>query len=121
MIISYVSQDTGHLKGTLSEYAKVNNLDYTLLLSVLRKLDFTREQFDKRIEQYSGGQKKKVLIARSLCTKAHLYIWDEPLNFIDVFSRMQIEKLILEFRPTMIYVEHDKAFMDNTATKIIKF
>ena len=35
---------------------------------------------------YSAGQKKKVLLARSLCESAHLYLWDEPLNYIDVLS-----------------------------------
>ena len=92
----------------------------TLFLALLRKLDFPRIQFEKRIEDYSGGQKKKVLLAGSLCKQAHLYIWDEPLNFIDVFSRMQIEELILKFRPTMILVEHDRMFMEHTATRIIE-
>ena len=59
------------------------------------------------------------MIAGSLCQRAHLYIWDEPLNFIDVFSRMQIEELILKFKPTMILVEHDKMFMEHVATGII--
>ena len=53
------------------------------------------------IKDFSGGQKKKVLIAKSLCEKAHLYVWDEPLNFIDVYSRMQIEQLI-----TGVYPDH---------------
>ena len=38
-----------------------------------------------------------MLIAKSLCEQAHLYLWDEPLNFIDIYSRMQIEQLILDF------------------------
>lgn len=67
---------------------------------------------------YSEGQKKKVLIARSLLKPAHLYIWDEPLNYIDVFSRMQIEKLILQYRPTMLIVDHDIRFREKIATKI---
>jgi lincosamide and streptogramin A transport system ATP-binding/permease protein len=71
------------------------------------------------MENYSEGQKKKVLIASSLITEAHLYIWDEPLNYIDVFSRMQIEKLIETYSPTMLIVEHDKTFADKIATKII--
>lgn len=58
-----------------------------------------------------------MLIARSLCEQAHLYIWDEPLNFIDVYSRMQIETLICEFAPTMLFVEHDGAFREKIATK----
>ena len=63
---------------------------------------------------------KKALIARSLCQKAHLYLWDEPLNYIDVFSRMQIEKLILDYRPTMLLVEHDVRFQKKVATNIVR-
>ena len=59
-------------------------------------------------------------MAASLLTRAHLYIWDEPLNYIDVFSRMQIEKLILDYKPTMLLVEHDVRFQENTATKILR-
>lgn len=117
--ISYVSQDTAHLKGTLTEYAREHELDETLFKALLRKLDFSRTQFDKRIEEFSGGQKKKVLIAGSLCERAHLYLWDEPLNYIDIFSRVQIEDLIAEFEPTMILVEHDKRFVEKIATKRI--
>ncbi len=115
--ISYVSQDTSHLKGKLSEYARLNNIDETLFMTILRKLDFEREQFSKKIETYSEGQKKKILIAKSLCEQAHVYIWDEPLNYIDIFSRMQIENAILKYEPTMIFVEHDETFADKIATK----
>lgn len=118
--ISYVSQDTSHLRGTLKEYAAALNIDETLFLALLRKLDFSREQFEKRMEDYSGGQKKKVLIAGSLCEQAHLYIWDEPLNFIDVFSRMQIEELIMKYNLSMIMVEHDRIFTEHTADRIIQ-
>lgn len=120
LIISYCAQDTSGLHGTIREYAEENDIDITLLMALLRKLDFSRVQLEKKMEAYSGGQKKKVLLAGSLCKQAHLYIWDEPLNFIDVFSRMQIEELILKFKPTMIMVEHDKMFTENTATRIIQ-
>ncbi|MET3289153.1 UNVERIFIED_CONTAM: lincosamide and streptogramin A transport system ATP-binding/permease protein [Brevibacillus sp. OAP136] len=118
--ISYVSQDTSHLHGTVTDYARNNGLDESLFKAILRKLDFSRVQFEKDISSFSGGQKKKVLIAKSLCEKAHLYIWDEPLNFIDIISRMQIEELLLEYAPTILFVEHDRAFCENIATKIIK-
>ena len=117
--ISYVQQKTDALCGTLTEYAESRKIDESLFKAILRKLDFSRELFERKIESYSGGQKKKVLIAGSLCEQAHLYIWDEPLNFIDILSRMQIEELIINFQPTMIFVEHDKAFCENTATKTI--
>ena len=61
-----------------------------------------------------------MLIAASLLKPAHLYIWDEPLNYIDVFSRMQIEKLILTFQPTMLIVEHDVRFREKIATRVVE-
>ncbi|ETT63782.1 ABC transporter-like protein [Paenibacillus sp. FSL R7-277] len=115
--ISYVSQDTSQLKGSLSEYAREQGIDESLFKSILRKLDFSRLQFEKDMSTYSGGQKKKVLIAASLSEQVHLHIWDEPLNFIDVISRMQIEELLLEYTPTILFVEHDREFCANIATK----
>lgn len=120
LIISYVPQDTSHLQGKLSEFAEKSNIDESLFLTILRKMDFSRVQFEKNMEDFSGGQKKKVLIAKSLCEQAHLYVWDEPLNYIDVYSRMQIEQLIQEFSPTMIFVEHDRAFQEAVATKTVR-
>ncbi len=120
MTISYVSQDTSFLYGSLHEFACKRGLDESLFLAVLRNLDFGREQFAKDMREYSEGQKKKVLIAASLITPAHLYMWDEPLNYIDVFSRMQIEKLILKYNPTMLFVEHDVRFREKAATEIVR-
>lgn len=120
LIISYVNQDTSFLSGSLKEFCKERELDESLFLAVMRQLDFSREQFARNMEDFSEGQKKKVLIAASLITPAHLYIWDEPLNYIDVFSRMQIEKLILAFEPTMLLVEHDVRFQEKIATNEIR-
>nr|ARQ19361.1 truncated ABC transporter [Staphylococcus epidermidis] len=120
LITSYVQQDTSHLKGMLADFIEENEIDESLFKAILRKLDFDRVQFEKDISHYSGGQKKKLLIAKSLCEKAHLYIWDEPLNFIDIYSRMQIEELIQTFNPTMVFVEHDQTFQETISTKIIK-
>ncbi len=118
--ISYVSQDTSYLKGNLSEFVKSKDIDESVFKAILRKFDFSRSQFEKDMSDFSEGQKKKVLIACSLCESAHIYVWDEPLNFIDVLSRMQIEELILKFKPTMIFVEHDGAFTEKVASKIIE-
>ena len=120
LIISYVPQDTSFLTGDLKIFAEGRQIDESLFKAILRKLDFSRIQFEKEMQDYSAGQKKKVLIAASLCQQAHLYIWDEPLNYIDIFSRMQIEDLIASFEPTMLFVEHDYAFCDNVASKRIQ-
>jgi len=118
--ISCVSQGTQQLCGDLSAYASACGIDGSLFKAILRKLDFSRVQFEKDMASFSAGQKKKVLIAQSLCEKAHLHVWDEPLNYIDVISRMQIEELILEHAPTMLFVEHDRAFCSNIATKAVE-
>lgn len=119
LISSYVSQDTSFLGGSLTEYARRNDIDETLFKAILRKLDLSRVQFEKDIRDFSEGQKKKVLLAKSLCEKAHLLIWDEPLNFMDVIARKQLETLLLASKPTILFVEHDRIFCENIATKVI--
>lgn len=120
LVISYVGQDATGLKDDITTFCREHNLNQSLFCAILRQLDFERTQFMKNMEDYSEGQKKKVLIAASLLTPAHLYIWDEPLNYIDIFSRMQIEKLLLEYCPTMLFVEHDVRFREKIATKTIE-
>ncbi len=119
LVISYVGQSTEGLSGDIWSFCKQHNLDRSLLCAILNQLDFDRVQFQKNMEDYSEGQKKKVLLAASLLTPAHLYVWDEPLNYIDVFSRMQIEKLLLDYCPTMLFVEHDVRFREKIATKTV--
>ena len=119
LTVSLVAQDTSRLRGKLSDLAQHSGIDESLFLAMLAKLDVPKSQMEKDMSSLSAGQKKKVLIARSLCEKAHLHIWDEPMNYIDVISRMQIENLLLEYTPTILFVEHDKAFCENVATKII--
>jgi len=119
-VISYVGQEATNLRGDITTFCTERGLDKSLFCTILRQLDFERVQFVKNMEEYSEGQKKKVLLAASLLTPAHLYIWDEPLNYIDIFSRMQIEKLILEYRPTMIVVEHDVRFREKVATRVVE-
>ena len=117
--ISYIQQDTSDLHGNLTDYTEAYGIDESLFKAILRKLDFSRVQFEKDMENFSDGQKKKTLIARSLCEQAHLYIWDEPLNFIDVLSRIQIESLLTSYAPTLLFVEHDRSFCDSVATKTV--
>lgn len=119
MKISLVTQDTEGLRGSIYEFAEEGGIDLTQFLTILRKLDFSREQFEKDLSELSSGQRKKAMIARSLCERAHVYIWDEPLNYIDVQSRMQIEELLMSYPSTMLFVEHDEVFGDNIATRIV--
>lgn len=118
--ISYVGQDASFLRGSLRDYAEGAGIDLSLFQTILRKMGFQRVQFEKDMGDFSAGQKKKVLIAGSLCQRAHLYIWDEPLNYIDLMSRVQIEELLLGAGAAMLFVEHDGAFCGKIATKVVE-
>lgn len=119
LIISYLPQNTHNITGSIELFISDTHVDKTLFLTLLRKMGFERELFNKPLETYSEGQKKKVLIAKSLAEKAHLYIWDEPLNYLDIETRKQIETAILHSEPTLLIIEHDTTFQKNIETKKI--
>lgn len=115
--ISVLPQDTNGLCGKLDEFSERLGVDAELVRAILAKLGFSRRELIGRTENLSAGQKKKVLIAGSLATPANLYIWDEPLNFVDIISRIQLERLLGANTPTMLLAEHDRYFCENTGTK----
>lgn len=119
MVISYVPQETDSLRGSLRELIAREGLNETLFKAILRNMDFGREQFEQSLESLSQGQKKKILLAQSLCAPAHLYVWDEPLNYIDVLSRVQVETLIRAYEPTMLLVEHDSRFLERIGAQVV--
>lgn len=117
--ISYVRQNYEDNRGTLQEFAEAHQLSYQELLNNLRKLGVERKVFHNRIEEMSMGQRKRVELAKSLATPAELFIWDEPLNYLDVFNHQQLEEIIQSVKPTMLIVEHDATFLRKVATEVI--
>lgn len=117
--ISCVPQDASFLAGSLKDFTRKRGIDESLFRAVLHRFGFERSQFSTDMSGFSAGQKKKALLAASLCEEAHLYLWDEPLNYIDVISRVQIENLILEYQPSMVLVEHDQMFLERVATETL--
>lgn len=117
LVISYVPQQTDDMAGSMDGFIRQSGVDETLFKAILRNMDFTRDLFERPLERMSQGQKKKLLLARSLCIPAHVYIWDEPLNYIDVLSRVQLEELLLCAAPTMLLVEHDAVFLERVCTR----
>lgn len=120
MKISYIPQHTDELKGTLKEYSQEYKVDEGIFKAMITKLGVSSLEFDKDMSSFSEGQKKKVLIARSISESADLYIWDEPLNYIDIISREQIEEMLLKYKPTIIFVEHDTRFRKKILNKVIE-
>lgn len=95
-------------------------MDESIFKAMLSKMGFSKSDFDTDIEDMSEGQKKKILIAKSISEQANIYIWDEPLNYIDILTRIQIEDAILKYKPTLIFVEHDETFVNNIANKVVR-
>ena len=115
---SYLRQDVSLLSGSIDDFGQ--GIDHVLFRAILRKLGFSRGMFEKPLETYSAGQKKKAALAKSLSEPAHIYVWDEPMNYIDIYSRMQIEELVKRSDATIIFVEHDRAFCESAATRMIR-
>nr|WP_295745652.1 ATP-binding cassette domain-containing protein [uncultured Limosilactobacillus sp.] len=115
--VSLVRQDYAVNQGTLQEFASQHHLPLSMLFNVLRKLGMDRDTFAVPIREMSMGQQKKVELARSLLTPAQLYLWDEPLNYLDTYNQAQLIQLVQEFKLPLLFVEHDCHFIDAVATK----
>ena len=105
--------------GFLHDRLQSEGLDETRFRHILGVFDVEGDIFDHPLQSFSQGQLKKVDLCRSFMSPAHLLLWDEPLNYIDIPSREQIERVILEFEPTMLFIEHDKYFIDKIATDVV--
>jgi len=117
--ISYVPQ-TCEDEGYLGAYAQKYGIEEGYFKAILNKFGFDKKDFDRDISAFSQGQKKKTALARSLCEKANIYIWDEPLNYLDISSREQIERALISSGATVLFVEHDASFIKNASTRIFE-
>ncbi len=106
-------------EGLLHTHLLAAEIDEPLFRTTMGSLDLSGEIFDRPLETFSQGERKKVELCRSLLHPAHLYLWDEPLNYVDLFAREAIEEAILEGQPTMLFVEHDCRFIERVATRVI--
>ena len=70
--------------------------------------------------QVSRWGRRKRPWCRSPGAAAHLFLWDEPLNDIDPESREQIEEMLLETNASMVFIEHERAFIDRVATRELR-
>ncbi|MCY3812853.1 MAG: ABC-F family ATP-binding cassette domain-containing protein [Gammaproteobacteria bacterium] len=105
--------------GLLREHLQDAGIEESRFRQVMAVLGVRGGVLDGRIEDLSHGQQKKIDLARSFLANADLLLWDEPLNFIDIDAREQIEDVLLADQPTVVFVEHDAAFVERVATEVI--
>jgi len=113
-------QDPLWREGLLGEHLRAAEIDETRFRQIMGCFGVSGEIFDRPMESFSHGERKKVDLCRSFVGPAHLLVWDEPLNYIDLDSREQIENVILDDEPTMLFVEHDRHFIETVATRVIE-
>ena len=90
------------------------------LMGVLKGLGFTEEDFNKQIETLSGGQKTRVALGKLLISKPDILLLDEPTNHLDIASKEILEEALNSYTGTVLYVSHDRYFINQTATRILE-
>lgn len=103
----------GYLKGFIKE-GDGDNFE-----KLCRLFDLPESLFERPLETFSKGELKKIEIARALSMENHLILLDEPLNYMDLYFREQLESAVLAINPTLVFVEHDEWFGEKVATKVI--
>ncbi|MDR1051451.1 MAG: ATP-binding cassette domain-containing protein [Deltaproteobacteria bacterium] len=119
LIVSHVPQSAPRPEGKIAGLCRNRGLEQSRVKTMLHYLGFGSEDLEADVRDLSQGQWRKLLLSLSLAQSAHLYLWDEPLDYMDVFSRRQIEDMIVSSSPTLVVIEHDQAFVGRVATSFL--
>ena len=99
------------------EYPNMNN---TQIRNTLAAFQFTGDEVYKQICDLSGGEKGRVSLAKLMLSEANFLILDEPTNHLDITSKEILEKAINNYTGTVLYVSHDRYFINQTASRILE-
>ncbi len=105
----------------MHRFETINGYAYkSEITGILKGLGFTEEDFAKKVETLSGGQKTRIALGKILLQKPDLIILDEPTNHLDLNSIAWLETYLINYKGAVIIVSHDRYFLDKIATKIIE-
>ena len=96
------------------------DMDNTRVRNVLAAFLFTGDDVFKLIRDLSGGEKGRVSLAKLMLSDANLLFLDEPTNHLDIISKEILEQAVSSYKGTVVYVSHDRYFINKTATKIME-
>lgn len=116
-IIEFIDENQTVLWSFMNELG----IDEQLARSILYNFQFYKKDWTKRVSSLSGGEKLRLKLAIILQTKVNLLILDEPTNHIDITTREVLEESLKTFKGTIIFISHDRYFINKIATKIIAF
>ena len=103
------------------EFEQVNGYAYrSEVIGILKGLGFSEEDFEKKMEELSGGQKTRVSLGKLLVTKPDVLLLDEPTNHLDIDSIRWLETFLMNYKGAVLIVSHDRYFLDRVVTKVIE-
>ncbi|MGZ4107246.1 MAG: ribosomal protection-like ABC-F family protein, partial [Tumebacillaceae bacterium] len=106
-------------KTILENVRSTSKQDETFIRTVLARLHFYRDDVYKRVGVLSGGERVKVALAKLFVSDINTLVLDEPTNFLDIQATGALESLLQEYEGTIIFVSHDRRFIENVATRIL--
>ena len=111
-----------HMEKTLFEEISDTypNMSNTEIRNVLAAFLFTGDDVYKRIQDLSGGERGRVSLAKLMLSEANFIILDEPTNHLDITSKEILENALNQYEGTVLYVSHDRYFINQTATRILE-
>jgi ATP-binding cassette subfamily F protein 3 len=87
---------------------------------ILKGLGFTEEEFDKKVDTLSGGQKTRIALGKLLLSQPDILLLDEPTNHLDLISIAWLETFLINYKGAVLLVAHDRYFLDKVVTKIVE-
>lgn len=119
--VGYLDQESkfeDDSKSILDVYCASTNTGQGQARNELAKLLFTQDEVFKQVSLLSGGEKKRLKLAILIKNNPNLLVLDEPTNHLDLTSREELEKTLIDYKGTMLFVSHDRYFLNKIANKI---
>ena len=122
--IGYYDQEHNVLHGEKTLFEEISdefpNLNNTQIRNTLAAFLFTGEDVFKKISTLSGGERGRVSLAKLMLSESNFLILDEPTNHLDIMSREILETALNHYEGTVLYVSHDRYFINKTASRILE-
>lgn len=124
VLLGYYDQEHATLDSSLTLFDELHNAFPDLtnghIRNVLAAFLFTGDEVFKTIDTLSGGEKGRVALAKMMLSKANFLLLDEPTNHLDMMSKEVLENALNQYEGTLLYVSHDRYFINQTATKVLE-
>ena len=121
--VGYYDQEHQELESSNTLFDEISDayptLDNTKIRNTLAAFLFTGEDVYKQVASLSGGEKGRLSLAKLMLSGANFLILDEPTNHLDIASKEILEEAINDYTGTLLYVSHDRYFVNRTATRIL--